>query len=63
MKFYPQVNEIKATFVVCDMETEQEVKKSLRDLPDVRVLSIGKVQGLNSIQFQETFQQYCIQGF
>ena len=30
--------------MVCDSETEQEVKRALRDLPDVRLLSIGRVE-------------------
>ena len=29
--------------MVCDSETEQEVKKAMRDLSDVRLFSIGKV--------------------
>ena len=44
MKFYQQIEEIKAKFVVCDSETEQEVRRALRDLPDVRLLSIGRVE-------------------
>ena len=30
--------------MVCDSETEQEVKKAMRDLSGVRLLSIGRVE-------------------
>ena len=39
-----QIEEIKARFVVCDTETEQKVKKALRDLPEVCLLTIDGVE-------------------
>ena len=41
--FYQQIEEIKAKFVVCDSETEEEVKRAIQSLKDVRLFSIGRV--------------------
>ena len=45
--YFPDVNqqieEIKAKFVVCDSETEEEVKRAIQNLKDVCLLSIGRV--------------------
>ena len=41
--FYQQIEEIKAKFVVCDSETEEEVKRAIQNLKDVCLLSIGRV--------------------
>ena len=38
-----QIEEIKAKFVVCDSETEEEVKRAIQNLKDVCLLSIGRV--------------------
>ena len=41
--FNQQIEEIKAKFVVCDSETEKEVKRAIQSLNHVRLLSIGRV--------------------
>ena len=41
--FNLQIEEINAKFVVCDSETEEEVKGAIQNLKDVCLLSIGRV--------------------
>ena len=43
-KISSQVEEIRAKFVVCDAETESEVRRALRG-SDVCLLSVGSVEG------------------
>ena len=44
-----QLTEINAKFVVCDPETEEEVKQALYEMNSVGLLSIGRVDGCDDL--------------
>lgn len=44
-----QLTEINAKFVVCDPETEEEVKQALHEMNSVGLLSIGRVDGCDDL--------------
>ena len=43
------MKEIQAKFVVCDPETEEEMKKALNELESVCLLAIGRVDGCDDL--------------
>ena len=44
-----QLKEIQAKFVVCDPETDEEVKKAQTTMKSVSLLSIGRVGGCDDL--------------
>ena len=44
-----QLKEIQAKFVVCDPETDEEVKKAQTTMKSVSLLSIGSVGGCDDL--------------
>ena len=44
-----KLSEIQAKFVVCDSETEEEVKKALKEVKSVGLFSIGRVDDCDDL--------------